>query len=168
MDDTGVISESEIISNLAYGYHNYTFGSGNKQDTLYNDPLVYLSNYAGAGAVYSTADDLFTLVLSLKTNKLLAAKTISTFLTKPQNDEYIDYARGYSTIEFYYNNKTFSKPVLERRGSINGFSSLLLIGKNFDNVVIVLANTDTGDLEQIGDKIYKEVELLRPTTPIAH
>jgi len=168
MDDTGVISESKIISNLAYGYHNYTFGSGNKQDTLYNDPLVYLSNYAGAGAVYSTTDDLYKLALSFKTNKLLTAKTTSTFLTKPQKNEYIDYARGYPTISFYYNNKTFSKPVLERRGSINGFNSLLLLDEKFNNAVIILANTDTGDLEQIGDKIYREVELLRPTTPLAH
>ena len=168
MDDTEVISESKIISNLAYGYHNYTFGSGSKQDTLYNDPLVYLSNYAGAGAVYSTTDDLYKLALALKTNKLLAAKTTSTFLIKPQKDKYIDYARGYPTIGFYYNDRTFSKPALERRGSINGFNSLLLIDETFNNVVIILANTDTGDLEQIGDKIYKEVELLRPTIPLAH
>ncbi|OKL40133.1 serine hydrolase domain-containing protein [Pontibacter flavimaris] len=166
MENTGVIVESEVIPNLAYGYHNYTFGSGSKQDTLYNDPLVYLSNYAGAGAVYSTTVDLNKLVQALKTNKLLSVKSKSSFLTKPQKSKFIEYARGYPTIGFYLNDKTFSKPVMERRGSINGFNSLLLMDKDFKNGVIILTNTDTGDLEEIGDKVYKE--LIRPTQPIVH
>lgn len=166
MENTGLIVESEVISNLAYGYHNYTFGSGSKQDTLYNDPLVYLSNYTGAGAVYSTTGDLYKLVQALKTNKLLSVKTKSSFLTKPQKSKFIEYARGYPTIGFYLNDKTFSKPVLERRGSINGFNSLMLMDCELENVVIILTNTDTGDLEEIGDKVFKE--LIRPTQPIVH
>ncbi len=163
MGNTGVIVESEVIPNLAYGYHNYTFGSGSKKDTLYNDPLIYLSNYTGAGAVYSTTDDLYRFVQGLKTNKLLSAKTTASFLTKPQTGAFIEYARGYPTIGFYLNNKTFSKPVLERRGSINGFNSLLLMDNEFKNGVIILTNTDTGDLEKMGDHVFREIELLRPT-----
>lgn len=168
MLNTGVVAESEVIPNLAYGYHNYTFGSGSKHDTLYNDPLIYLSNYAGAGAIYSTAEDLHKLVQALRANKLLSANTTSAFLLRPQQETFIDYARGYPTIGFFLNDKAFAEPVLERRGSINGFNSLLLMDTGMKNVLIILTNTDTGDLEEMGDRVYKELELAQPDKPIMH
>ncbi|WP_167855128.1 hypothetical protein [Hymenobacter wooponensis] len=48
--------------------------------------------------------------------------------------------------------------MLERRGSINGFNSVLLTDPEFRKVVILLTNTDTGDLELIGDKLYRELQ----------
>ena len=66
--------------------------------------------------------------------------------------------RGYPAAGFYYNDKTFPQPVLERRGSINGFNSVLLTDKTFDKVVILLANTDNTDLEVMGDKLYAELK----------
>ncbi|GAB3819895.1 hypothetical protein GCM10028895_18960 [Pontibacter rugosus] len=161
LTNTGVLAEATIIPNLAYGYHNYTYGEGTSQDTLYNDPLVYLSNYAGAGAVYSTTEDLYKLVQGLKTNKLLSKKTTALLLNKPHGKAYIPYARGYPTLGFYFNDRTFAKPVLERRGSINGFNSLLLFDQDFSKVIIILANTDTGDLELIGDKVYQAMDELK-------
>lgn len=163
-----IIAENDTLYFQAYGYHNYTFGSGSKHDTLYNDPLIYLSNYAGAGAIYSTAEDLHKLVQALRTNKLLSANTTSTYLLRPQQATFIDYARGYPTIGFFLNDKAFTRPVLERRGSINGFNSLLLMDTNMKKVLIILTNTDTGDLEEMGDKVYKELELAQPDKPIMH
>ena len=158
MGNSGMISEARIIPGLAYGYHNYSYGSGKKDAPLENDPLIYLSNYAGAGAMYSTLDDLYKLVQALRVNKLLTAKTTAELLKKPQQKGFVEYARGYPTLGFYHNAKTFSQPVLERRGSINGFNSVLLTDVDFNKVVILLTNTDTGDLELIGDKIYAELE----------
>lgn len=158
MNDSGVLNESRVVPRLAYGYHNYTFGSGSRKDTLRNDGPIYLSNYAGAGALYSTVTDLHKLVQALKANTLLSAKTTAAYLLKPQRPGFVDEARGYPTVGFYYNDKTFSKPVLERRGSINGFNSILLTNKDFTKIVIILNNTDTGDLEKIGDKVYSALE----------
>ena len=157
MTNSGVINEEKIIPNLAYGYHNYTFGRGSNKDTLRNDSR-YLSNYAGAGAIYSTVTDLYKMVQALKENTLLSAKTTNTFLVKPQQTTYLDYARGYPTIGFYFNDKTLPEPVLERRGSIDGFNSVILTDKDFKKVVLILTNTDTGDLEIIGDKVYKALD----------
>ena len=158
MTNSGVLSEAKIIPNLAYGYHNYTFGRGSSKDTLRNDSR-YISNYAGAGAIYSTVTDLYSMVQALRTNTLLSAKTTNTFLIKPQPaTAYLDYARGYPTIGFYFNDKTLPEPVLERRGSIDGFNSVLLTDKEFKKIVLILTNTDQGDLEIIGDKIYKALE----------
>ncbi|WP_310391230.1 serine hydrolase domain-containing protein [Hymenobacter sp.] len=157
MNDSGVVKESSVVPSLAYGYHNYSFGTGSRQDTLKNDSRK-LSNYAGAGAVYSTVADLYKLLQALKANTLLSAKTTAAYLQKPQQAEFLEYARGRSTVGFYHNNKTFAKPVLERRGSIDGFNSVLLTNEEFTNAVLILTNTDTADLELIADKIYAEIE----------
>ncbi|MBX0293106.1 beta-lactamase family protein [Hymenobacter sp. HSC-4F20] len=153
MRDTGVLSESRVIPRLAYGYHNYTFGKGSAKDTLRNDRR-YVSNYAGAGALYSTATDLLKLVHGVKAHTLLSAATTEAYLLKPQQGTFIDYARGYSTIGFFYNDKSMAAPILERRGSIDGFNSVLLTTPDFTKVVIILTNTDQADLETFGDKIY--------------
>jgi CubicO group peptidase (beta-lactamase class C family) len=156
MVNSGVVQEARVIPNLAYGYHNYTFGRGSSKDTLRNDTR-YISNYAGAGAMYSTATDLYTLMQALGAHTLLSAST-SAMLLKPQQPDYFDVARGYPTIGFYLNDKTFASPVLERRGSIDGFNSVVLTSKDFSTVVIILNNTDTGDLEKLGDQVYKALQ----------
>ncbi|NML66242.1 serine hydrolase [Hymenobacter sp. RP-2-7] len=153
MHDSGVIAEARIIPRLAYGYHNYTFGNGSAKDTLRNDRR-YLANYAGAGALYSTTADLYKLVQGLKAHTLLSAKTSAEYLLKPQQANFLDYARGYPTIGFFYNDKMVAHPILERRGSIDGFNSVLLTDKDFTKVVIILTNTDQADLEKFGDKVY--------------
>lgn len=153
MRDTGVLAEARVIPRLAYGYHNYTFGKGSAEDTLRNDRR-YLSNYAGAGALYSTTADLYKLVQGLQAHRLVSAATSEAYLLKPQQTTFTEYARGYSTIGFFYNDKAVTTPLLERRGSIDGFNSVLLTNKEFTKVLIILTNTDQADLEKFGDKIY--------------
>ncbi|WP_045687043.1 serine hydrolase domain-containing protein [Hymenobacter sp. AT01-02] len=159
LHDSGVVREATITPNLAYGYHNYTFGAGHKTDTLFNDSPVYLSNYAGAGAMYSTPEDVYKLVQGLKSHRLLSRKTTAAYLIKPQDPTYIDGIRGYPTLGFYFNDRTFpNTPLLERRGSINGFNSALLMDSSFRKVVILLTNTDTGDMEVLGDQLYRQLQ----------
>jgi CubicO group peptidase (beta-lactamase class C family) len=153
MRDTGVVTEARVTPRLAYGYHNYSFGKGRATDTLRNDRR-YLSNYAGAGALYSTTADLYKLVQGLQAHTLLSAATSAAYLLKPQQATFIDYARGYSTIGFFYNDKTMATPVLERRGSIDGFNSVLLTSPDFRKVLLILTNTDQADLEKLGDQLY--------------
>ena len=155
MMNTGLIRESTIIPNLAYGYHNYTFGSGSNKDTLYNDGPIYLSNYSGAGAMYSTTDDIYFLTQALKTYRLISKETTEQFVLKPQKDIYLKYGRGYPTLGFYINTQSFAFPILERAGNINGYNSLLLTDTSFDKVVILLTNTDTGDMHKLGDTLFK-------------
>lgn len=157
MHNSGLISETRIIPRLAYGYHNYSFGDGPAKQPLKNDAPFYLSNYAGAGAMYSTTADLLKLVQALKENKLLNSKS-KALLTTPQQKGFVEYARGYPAIGFYCNDKTFRKTALERRGSINGFNAVLLTDKAFNKAVILLANTDNANLEVIGDQLYAELK----------
>jgi teichoic acid D-alanine hydrolase len=155
MHNSGVVQEERVIPRLAYGYHNYTFGAGTARDTLRNDAPRYLSNYAGAGALYSTPADLLRLTEALRHHTLLSAATTAMLVRQPQQSAFIDYARGYPTIGFYYNDKTLSRPVLERRGSIEGFNAVLLTDPEFRHVVLVLTNTDAADLEALADKLWQ-------------
>lgn len=83
MHDSGVVREERVIPRLAYGYHNYTFGAGNTRDTLRNDGPRYLSNYAGAGAIYSTPADLLRLTEALRQHTLLSAATTAALVLQP-------------------------------------------------------------------------------------
>ena len=157
MSRSGMVSEERVTPGLAYGYHNYSFGAGPPNQPLTNDAPIYLSNYGGAGAIYSTAADLLKLVQALGENKLLSPQ-FTALLVTPQQKGFVEYARGYPALGFYCNDKIFLQPVLERRGSINGFNAVLLTDKTFRQVVILLANTDAADLEVLGDQLYAELK----------
>lgn len=150
MENTGFVSENDIIKNLAYGYHNYSFGEGSKNSPLFNDRR-YISNYYGAGGMYATAEDLYKLILAIKDNKLLAEKSKIQFLLKPQTDEYVDWLSGKPTFGFYFDDKM---NVYRRSGSIDGFNSEIVVSKNFNKFLIILCNTDTADLRSLANRIY--------------
>lgn len=150
MDNTGFISENEVIKNLAYGYHNYSFGEGQINEPLFNDRR-YISNYYRAGGIYSTTEDLYKLLTALKNNKLISEKSKSHLLLKPQTDEYVNWLSGRPTLGFYYDDKI---NVYRRSGSIDGFNSEIVVNKNFDKILIILCNTDTADLQNLANKIY--------------
>ena len=150
MANTGFVSESEVIKNLAYGYHNYTFGKGAKNETLFNDNR-YISNYYGAGAIYSTTEDLYKLLLAIKDNKLISEKSKLQFLLKPQTNDQVDWLSGKPTFGFYFDDKT---NVYRRSGSIDGFNAEIMVNKNFDKILIILCNTDTANLSDLANNIY--------------
>lgn len=150
LENTGSVSENEVIKNLAYGYHNYSFGEGNKDEPLFNDRR-YISNYFGAGGIYSTTEDLLKLLLAIKDNKLVSEKSKAQYLLKPRVDEYIDWLSGKPTFGFYYDENL---NVYRRSGSIDGFNSEIITNKNFDKILIILCNTDTADLQNLANKIY--------------
>lgn len=154
LENTGFVNENEVIKNLVYGYHNYSFGDGVKGAPLFNDRR-YISNYYGAGAIYSNSDDLYRFLLALKENKLISEKSKLQFLLKPQTDDYIDWLSGVPTFGFYYDDK---KNVYRRSGNIDGFNSEIITDKNFDKILIIICNTDTADLLNLANKIYFKIK----------
>ncbi|BFM44546.1 serine hydrolase domain-containing protein [Flavobacterium sp. CFS9] len=150
MTNTGFVKESEVIKNLAYGYHNYSFGKGEKNKPLFNDRR-FISNYYGAGALYSTTEDLHKLLIAIRNNELISEKSKNDFLLKPQTDDSGDWISGKPTFGFYYDDKT---NIYKRSGNIDGFNSEIITNKNFDKILIILCNTDTADLRDLANKIY--------------
>ncbi|WP_126971212.1 serine hydrolase domain-containing protein [Gynurincola endophyticus] len=154
LTNTGFVEEGEVIAQLAYGYHNYTFGTGSKTDKLYNDRR-YLSNYYGAGQIYSTTYDLHRLLLAIKNNQLITEKTKQLYMVKSQTNDYIDWLKGKPTYGFFYDDKHLQRALLRRSGSIDGFNSEIIISADFSYWVIILCNTDTGDLKLIGKRLVE-------------
>lgn len=150
LENTGFVSENDIIKNLAYGYHNYSFGEGEKEEPLFNDRR-YISNYFGAGGMYSTTEDLYKFLLALKDNKLISEKSKNEFLLKTQTDDFGDWLSGKPTFGFYYDDK---ENVYRRSGSIDGFNAEIIVNKDFDKILIILCNTDTADLQTLANRIY--------------
>lgn len=157
LQNTGFVNESEIVRNLAYGYHNYTFGIGKIGDKLYNDHR-YLSNYFGAGQMYSTTHDLYNLITALRDDKLISKQSRLKYLTKSQKNIYIDWLQGSPTYGFFLDDKTYSFPVFRRGGNIDGFNSVIITDKEFNRILIILCNTDTADLKEISNKIFSLIE----------
>jgi CubicO group peptidase (beta-lactamase class C family) len=152
MDDTGFVDEQAIIKDLAYGYHNYSFGEGDKGDPLFNDSR-YISNYRGAGGMYATAADLYKFLQAIKNNQLISEETKQQFLLSRQSEDYIDWLSGTPTVGLYVDAE---KAVFRRSGSIDGFNSQIIISRNFDKLLIILCNTDTADLDSLADRLYFE------------
>lgn len=152
MENTGFVSEDKVIKNLAYGYHNYSFGEGKKNEPLFND-IRFISNSYGAGGIYSTTEDLYKLLIALKNNILISEKSKVQFLMKPQTENYIEWLSGKPTFGFYYDDQKNEK-IFRRSGSIDGFNSEVIINKNFDKILIILCNTDSANLLELADKIY--------------
>ena len=152
MENTGFVSENNMIKNLAYGYHNYSFGEGDKNEPLFNDRR-YISNYYGAGGIYSTTNDLHKLLLAIKDNKLISEKSKLQFLLKPQTNAYVDWLSGRPTIGLYFDDRA---NVYRRSGSIDGFNAEIMVNKNFDKILIILCNTDTADLQKLANQLYFE------------
>lgn len=148
--DTGFVRERNIIKNLAYGYHNYSFGEGDPGDPLFNDRR-YISNYHGAGAMYSTPEDLLTLLFAIRDNKLVSQNTKQQFLLCVQDVQYVDWLGGKPTFGFYFDPK---KQVYRRSGNIDGFNAQIITNSTFDKILIVLCNTDTADLSNLSNKVY--------------
>lgn len=156
LKNTGFVNEKDVIPNLAYGYHNYTFGTGKGNEPLYNDRR-FVSNYFGAGQMYSNTRDLSKIIIALKNKTLISDKYLE-YMKKPQNKYWSKWILGYSTFGFYFDNKTFSLPVLRRKGNIDGFNSEIIVDTKFEKIVIILCNTDTANLKKLGNDIFKMIE----------
>jgi CubicO group peptidase (beta-lactamase class C family) len=152
LKNTGFVSEDPIIKNLAYSYHNYTFGEGDKNAPLFNDNRI-ISNYYGAGGIYSTTEDLYKFLTAIKSNQLISESSKLNYIIKPQNDEYISWIGGKPTFGFYINDRE-KEQVLRRDGNIDGINASIIVNKTFDKILIILCNTDTADLEKLSKEIY--------------
>lgn len=110
MNDTGVLKESIVLSNRAYGYERI----GNN---LLNQGYFDLSFAYATGNLYSTVEDLMVWNLSLYTNKLVSTFTLEKMITPTLMGP--EYGCG---LEIHQCN--FGK-VIGHKGEIGGFSSVI-------------------------------------------
>ena len=156
LKNTGLVKMSSIIPQLAYGYHNYSFGKGKPTDPVYNDFPIYMENYATAGALYATARDLLTFSEALYQNRLLSEAGMKELLRPDPKFGFIAWAGGEVALGCYVRRlirNEGSLRIVERDGNINGFNTAWLHLPEAGTTIILLCNTDTGDMKQITDAL---------------
>jgi CubicO group peptidase (beta-lactamase class C family) len=123
MRHTGLDSHTEIIPNRATGHYN--FGDGIVQAQYLNTGYT-----SGAGGLYSTVGDLYKWDRALYTDTLVSEKTLKTIFT-PRLQTY-----GYG----WFIREEFGRRLIEHRGGINGFLTMIQRFVDDDVLVVTLFN----------------------------
>jgi len=137
MTQTGVLVQEEIISNLA---DTYFYRDDIKK--LANDLPVYLSNWYGAGAMYSTVGDIAKFSNSLFAYKLIKKETLYKMITADKEE----YGFGVWVYRNYRINQN-KYTIVKRPGSIMGSQAMLFHVLEKDVTIIILSNTGTVSLD---------------------
>jgi CubicO group peptidase (beta-lactamase class C family) len=127
MTNTGYDHHETILKNRATGY---ALIKGKKANSLPIDMTIP----HGAGALYSTVEDLFLWNEALFSDKLLSAKSREVMMTPVKNN----YGYGIGT------NEQWKRKVVSHGGGINGFSTILSRFPEEKLTIVVLRNADYG------------------------
>jgi CubicO group peptidase (beta-lactamase class C family) len=127
MKDSGYDSNSAVIPHRASGY---VYVAGKKQ--FENAGFVHMTVPQGAGALYSTTEDLLKWEQALFGGKLLKPASLEK-MTKPFKDNYafglqVDTASGHK--------------VIEHSGGIEGFNTILAYYPDDKLTIVVLENAN--------------------------
>ncbi len=127
MINSGYDHHDTILKNRATGYSLIKGSKANSEHIAMEIPH-------GAGALYSTVEDLLLWNEALFSDKLLSAKSREAMMTPVKNN----YAYGLGT------NEQFNRKMISHGGGINGFSTFLARFPAEKLTLVVLRNTDFG------------------------
>ena len=144
MKNSGMLNSKRNIKGLAKSY-----SINDTTKTVSVDEPYCIENYFGAGAMYSTVEDLLKFDVGIFKYKLLN-KNNTTLMIKPNvklnNVAFgVWYADGYGT---------FSKPFIYRTGGILGASSNWIHTLDDKKSIIVFNNTNGTNLYQMSEELY--------------
>jgi D-alanyl-D-alanine carboxypeptidase len=146
MNGSGLLFQYKIIDNLSYSYFTMNDTSG-----LVNDLPVYIQNWYSAGAMYSTASDLSKFSGALFSDKLLKKGTLDLLL-QPGLDKY-----GFGVWVYDIEISEKNHKVIKRPGDIMGAQTMFIYMPDNKLSVIILANTDSVNLDDFSSEIIKQL-----------
>ncbi|KRE38745.1 serine hydrolase domain-containing protein [Paenibacillus sp. Soil522] len=115
-----------VLKNRASGYEVW--------GEVLNAEYIDMSVPSGAGAMYSTTEDLFLWDQALHSNKILSKQSYESMVTAHQ-DTY-----GYGVFVYHEDINNVSRKVIGHGGGINGFASEYRRYVNEELTIIVLTN----------------------------
>ena len=146
MCNSGMLFQYDIIENLADSYYTMNISIG-----LVNDLPVYIQNWYSAGAMYLTTSDLCKFSDALFSDRLLKQESFRQMIN-PGLDEY-----GFG-LWIYDQEKNGKKhKVIKRPGDIMGTKSMFVYLPDESLSVIILANTDSADLDDFTYQIINHI-----------
>lgn len=129
MKNTGLYTNTTIIKNMALGYSETDDGTANA-------PYIDMSIPAGAGALYSTVEDMYLWDQALYTEKLVKKSSLEKIFT-PFKD---NYAYGVK-VDKYADHKMIS-----HSGGIEGFATITYRFPDDELYIVILKNFDNQNL----------------------
>jgi CubicO group peptidase (beta-lactamase class C family) len=146
MKGSGLLFQYQIVDNLSYSYFTMNDTSG-----LVNDMPVYIQNWYSAGAMYSTNSDLSKFSNALFSYKLLKKETLNLMLQPGLED----YGFGIWVYDIVIKEKKYK--VYKRPGDIMGTQAMFIYMPDKKLSIIILANTDSANLDDFSDEIMKQL-----------
>ncbi|HJS23466.1 MAG TPA: serine hydrolase [Pyrinomonadaceae bacterium] len=144
MKNTGYDHHNTIIPKRASGYSKTADGYTN---ALYLDMSI---PYA-AGSMYSTVEDLYLWDQALYTDKLISAQS-KALMYKPFLQ---DYAYGWTVRDASFKQNDKPVQVIAHGGGINGFTTIIVRYPNEKNLIVMLDNTGSGNLNRLSESLAK-------------
>jgi D-alanyl-D-alanine carboxypeptidase len=138
LEHTGMMRQSRILEGLA---DTYMYREDLK--SLANDLPVYSENLYAAGSLYASADDVLAFANALFGGKLLKPASAERMF-KPGLDEY-----GYGVWSYEMSINGRKERIVKRPGRVMGAQTQLFRMRDADITIVVLANTDAVDLDQM-------------------
>jgi CubicO group peptidase (beta-lactamase class C family) len=144
MKNTGMLQSDSKIKGLT---NSYSIDDSTK--SIAPDEFYFIENYFGAGAMYSTVEDLLKFDQAIFNHQLLKA-AITQLMLSP-NEALggvafgVWYAAGYGT---------FDKPFIYRTGGILGACSNWIHSIEDKKTIIVFNNTNGTNLYELSEQLY--------------
>lgn len=143
--NTGFLSElpnGNYPENFAYSY------SVSEEGEFTKDPDIYMENFYAAGSMYSNAADLLAIDQAMYGDKLLSEKSKELMFTSYPEYNYT----GYSVWTYNYPFAETQPKIMERRGGIMGWNSVLIRFIDENKTIIILSNNNKFNPDSFGDK----------------
>jgi CubicO group peptidase (beta-lactamase class C family) len=134
MEDTGYDEFTRVIQHRASGY-----AYDRDENTYTKAPYIDMHIPHGAGALYSTVEDLYKWDRALYTEKLISAESLDTIFTPGLNG----YGYGWRIVE------SNGRKIHAHNGGINGFVSHISRYPEEKEVLIILSNLVTSKMQDI-------------------
>ena len=142
MKNTGYDHHDTLIPKRASGY-------AKKPDGYTNAPYLDMSIPYAAGSMYSTVEDLYLWDQALYTDKLISAQS-KELMYKPFLE---NYAYGWVVTNASFKQNDQPVQVIKHGGGINGFTTMIVRLVNQKNLIVILDNTSSPNLERLTDTI---------------
>ena len=146
MKNTGMRYHKNVVPGLAL-----TYNLDDSTRVFHNDDPMYIENYFSAGAMYSTAADLFRFDQGIFTNRLFNKSTLELML-RPYPELY-GVAYGFWVTDYSFGKKTFK--AANRQGSIWGANANWLHLMEPNKSFIILSNTNASDLSKLTEALVE-------------
>jgi CubicO group peptidase (beta-lactamase class C family) len=121
---------------------SYTYDDSLK--TTLSDEPYYIENYFAAGAMYSTAGDLYTFDKALFSYKILKKETVDLMITPNKDLQNVCYG-------FWFSNGfgSFSNDFVYRPGGILGSTANWIHELGSNKTILILSNTNQANLFEL-------------------